>query len=327
MADFDPMDGYLKEAFARMTEGTDPGRVAVSVRERIGSEKERKNGNTMKRTRKLTVLLAAAVLLIVGTIGAGAAQILSRLTVRVRPAEGWEENSPEARSEDNASTELGKSYTQLFTVEQEGDEPYVTLSDEVMTKLLELERETDRNAAHSSAGWIEDGKAYGFDTWKEAADFLDCGVLTSPLLEQPPEQFSNNRISLMYLEGEALGRSENIVSISGQNTVPSLSGDEIVWCDLIVRIPLNAEACGMGFGGAAVPATGEEGAELVTAAHVTPSGIEAQIAAYRWDVLDTSLWYGDAYVLHDSISYMFHTHGESAEAVTAILRAVLDSLE
>ena len=81
------------------------------------------------------------------------------------------------------------------------------------------------------------------------------------------------------------------------------------------------------FGGASVPTAGDDEGEVVVSAHVTPSGIETQIVAYRWKVLDASLWYGDAYFLHDSISYKLHTHGESAEAATAILCAVLDSME
>ena len=293
--------------------GIDPALVEDAAPEKRTAAVRASDGTTGKRKRGIRpgVLLAAAVLLIAGTIGVGADQLLSRLTVRVRPADGWETDSPEARSEENASTELGKSYTQLFTVDQAGDEPYVTLSDEVMTKLDELKQETDVNAHRSGREWIESGMAYGFETWKEAADFFDCGLLTSPLLEQPPEQFHNNQISAIYFDGVSLGKPGSLVNLSGQNFIPSLSGDDIVWCDLFVRIPLNAEACGMGFGGAAVPASGEEEAELITDAYVTPSGIEAQIVAYRWAVLDTSFWYGDAYILHDSISYTLHTHGDS----------------
>ena len=297
----------------------DPALVTEAFPDTAVPENKRRS----RRGLRPAILLAAAVLLLTA-VGAGANEIRSRLAVRLRPADGWEEDSSEKRGEQTVSQELGSDYRHLFTIEQEGAEPCVTLSDEVMAKLSALEQETDRNASRSNEGWIENGMAYGFDTWREAADFLDCGVLTSPLLEQPPEEFRNNRIAVMYLDGESLGRPEKLVNIFGQNPVPSLSGDSPVWCNVSVRIPLNADACGMGFGGVSVPLSDEDGAEILTSAYVTPSGIEAQIVVYRWEHL--AVWNGVAYFLHDSISYMLSLHGESPEAVEAVLRTVLDSM-
>lgn len=313
--------------------GIDPALVEDAAPEK-GAAVSATDGIAGRRKRGIRpgVLLAAAVLLIAGTIGVGADQLLSRLTVRVRPAEGWEAGSPQARTEELTAKELGRGFTQLFTVDQAGDEPYVTLSDEVMAKLGELKQETDVNAHRSGREWIESGMAYGFDTWKEAADFFDCGLLTSPLLEQPPEQFYNNMISAVYFDGVSLGKAGSLVSLKGQNTIPSLSETDTdpergCWCNMYVRIPLNPEACGFGAGGVSVPDS--ETADVRTSEYRTPQGDDVQIVTVTTTEpnLGMNSCSGYAYFMHGSMTYVLDTIGRDAESVTAILRAVLDSLE
>lgn len=282
------------------------------------AEREEKAGVPERKRRfrpAAAALLAAAVLALTAAVGAGAEYITSRLSVRVGDR-AWD------------------GYRHLYDVGQEGLEPYVTLSGEVMDRLRALEQETDRNAHHSAAEMIERGMAYGFDTWREAADFLDCGILTSPLLRQPPERFGNNRIALCYLDGVSLGRPEEIVDLFGQNVVPFTAVDAEIpeketeedWgflCDLTIRIPLNAEACGMGFGGTSVPA--ETSAEVAVSDYRTPQGDEVKIVSVLTDEWRTISC--RAYFLHDSLSYILSASARDRDTAEAVLRAVLDSLE
>ena len=302
----------------------DPGMVEEAGRGINGADSPEKTARPKRRGVKTAVLLAAAVLLLAAAVGAG--DILSRLSVRVRPAEGWEEDSPEAL------TERGYGGKQLFSVNQEGDEPYVTLSDEVMAKLGELKQETDVNAHRSNREWIESGMAYGFDTWKEAAEFFDCGLLTSPLLEQPPEQFYNNQISAIYFDGVSLGKTGSLVNLSGQNFIPSLSQADVdpemgCWCNMWVRIPLNPEACGIGAGGVSVTDSMAENADVQLSEYRTPQGDDVRIVTVSTTEQGQDYCNGYAYFMHDSMTYVLDTGSSDAESVTAILHAVLDSME
>ena len=128
----------------------------------------------------------------------------------------------------------------------------------------------------------------------------------------------------------SLGKPGSLVNLFGQNIIPSLGEPDAetgCWCNMSVRIPLNPEACGFGAGGVTVPDSTAENADVRTSEYRTPQGDDVQIVTVSTTEQGQDYCSGYAYFMHGSMTYVLDTNGSDAESVTAILRAVLDSLE
>lgn len=214
------MDNELKNALAALTEGADAGRVEKAVRERIGREAE--NGTGTGRTlygyrRPVRILLAAVLVVLLSLSGYAAVQKLMTVTL---PEEG--------------------PYDVVVEMPEDAGK-MVVLPEEKRRELQAhvITQEDIKNGTYAE-------KCGRFDTWEEAAAWLDCGLLTSDLLTAREMPWSKDL-------GQPWGNVDLLVNgdvypTLGERTSISLSGT--VYCSLLaedeyarlnVRIPLSGD--------------------------------------------------------------------------------------
>lgn len=306
MADFDSLNDVVKETFSRMTEGTDPGRVAVSVRERIGFEKERNPGHTMRHRKRLTVLLAAAAALILLTTAAAAAvmAVQARMRIETKPPEPVEFRQ-------------GKEEVMVcYDVTMEEHTGSLTLSDGVMAAFESLNPRGEDSETPSQ--YIEEGSVIPFDSWQAAADWLDCGLLVNPDLGTLP-----NKNHALYAEYFCDEESHNRhVSISGTHSYPDAK--EKIHVDAF--IPLNDETWEIYNGGVAVvvhnnPEPGE--AEAVSETLFTSLGDEAALV---FTPADSGFWSITAHFTHEGIIYRVSVWTDDREGGEDVIRRVVEGM-
>ena len=190
-----------------------------------------------RRTRvRLSVLFAAAAVFVLASTAVAAGVIAARFRVSV------------ADPADETAGVFGR-LRELFTVWIEGwNEEFVTLPDDVLETLEGLAVSEPDGSDKYYIG--EDGSIYDsrtaeereaagesllFDNWEDAADFLGCEMLTSPLLSGAGD---GERIELRYNNGDEARPHGGIRSVHLGNTVIR-SGAR---CMTTVVIPLNREA-------------------------------------------------------------------------------------
>ena len=306
MADYDPLDRVMKEAFSHMTEGADPGRVTASVRERIGFEKERKKGNKMKRPKKLTVLLAAAAAVILLTTAAAAAvmAVQARMRIETKPPEPVEFREGE------------EEVMVYYDVKMEEHTGSLILSDEVMAAFEALNPRGEDSTMTTQ--FIEEGSVIPFDNWQEAADWLNCGLLVNPDLGTLPNK--NFTLHADYFFNEKSNNRH--VSVSGAHSYPG--SKEKIHVDAF--IPLSNEAWEIYNGGAGIvihnnPEPDE--AEAVSDTLFTSSGDEATLV---FTPADSGFWNITAHFTHEGIIYRVFVWTNDREGGESVVRRVVEGM-
>ncbi len=306
MADFDPLNNRIKESFSRMTAAADPGRVTAAVREKIGSEKERNTGDRMRRPKKLTVLLAAVLAVILLTTAAAAAVMAVQARMRV------EAKPPEPVDFREGTEEVMVSYD----VKMEEHTGSLILSDEVMAAFEALNPRGEDSTMTSQM--IEEGSVILFDSWQDAADWLDCGLLVNPELEALPNK--NFALHGEYFFDET--NNNRHVSVIGAHSYPG--SKEKIHVDAF--IPLSEEAWEIYNGGTGVvlhnnPDPGE--AETVSDTLFTSLGDEATLG---FTPGDSGVWSIMAHFTHEGIIYRVSVWTNDREGGEAVVRRVVENM-
>ena len=249
------MDKELKKALTELTEGADPGRVENAVRERICREAEcavkprRHTGGYRYPVR--AVLAAVLVFVLAGSVYA-AVQVQKRLTVTL-PEDGpydivMQIPGQTDTEQENAGGIIGMIQEKRREFEDAvRKDPMLTLPEE---KRKELQAHVVTQEDIQNGTYAE--KCGRFDTWEEAAAWLDCGLLTSDLLITS-DLLTAREMPWSKDLGQPWGNVDLVVNgdvypTMGEYTSISLSGT--VHCPLLaeneyarlnVRIPLSGD--------------------------------------------------------------------------------------
>ena len=254
----------------------DPGLLPIE-----GTEPENEDFSKVRRTRtiiRIRTALTAAAVAVFFLASTAAGVIAARFRVSVAdPASVSEE------AEEGGEGVIGR-LRELFTVWiEDWNGAFVTLPDGVLETLEGLAVSDPDRSEKVYLG--EDGSVYDsrtpeerekagesllFDSWEDAADFLGCGMLTSPLLSGAGD---GEKIELGYNNGDEAHRG--IRSVHLWNTVIR-SGAR---CMTSVVIPLNRESVEAYSGGHSTNApdarTGEPGE------WVSGQGFDVLLMPYR----------------------------------------------
>lgn len=323
------MDKELRKALADLGAAADPARTEKAVRKRIAEEEvpaetRRYPGGYQ---RPLRAVLAAAVALVLA--GSVYAAVQKFLTVTL-PEDG--------------------PYDVVVQMPEEAGEMIVLpaekrkeLQAHVLTQEDILEGKTEE-------------KQKRFDTWAEAAAWLDCGLLTSDALTETQQDWGNVRLRVNGAIYPTLGRA---TSLSLYGTVTGALLEKTGWQrgygSLTVTIPLSGEW--ENYGHTMIYRTDriydkdepvvldlnehekQSAGELVTR-YTTASGIQAEIAVLTVPYAQTVYPDGRTpetkmrestevhiYFLHGGILYEFRFSAENAESGVEAAKAVMDSME
>ena len=327
------MDKELRRALTEMTGDADPGRVENAVRDRIcGAE----NPIGTRRIpggyrRPVRAVLAAVMVLMLAMSGYAAVQKLMTVTL---PEEGPYD----------VVVEMPEDAGRMIVLPEEKRkelQAHVVLPEDI------------KNGVYAE-------KERRFDTWTEAAVWLDCGMLTSDLLTEKEREWAKDL-------GQSWGNvnllvNNNVYPTLGERTSINLSGtvycsllaeDEFAW--LSVRIPLSGDWESYGHAVTysldkmyesedAIIADLENHEKTSTDGSVTQyttaSGIRTEIAVLTVPKISTVLKNGIAvgteridsiqihlFFLHEGILYELHFSAPDAESGTETAKAIAESMK
>lgn len=168
---------------------------------------------------RFAAVFAAALLLIAG-VSAGAPY----LSARMRTETAW-----------NTSEGNGEDFIYRMRIEEWNG--FLELSDEVMETLESLEPLDEEVEVHTAAEMIEKGCVIPFDTWSDAAEWLDCGLLVPSQADSQPADY--RRLYVQYLDGS--NRNIRCVNITGSHPAFSSKPYHTRYCHIYAKIPLSEE--------------------------------------------------------------------------------------
>ncbi len=264
----------------------------------------------LRRVRRWAVIAAAAFLLIGGAAAAAPFLLPSaKLKTEVMP-------------EEERSRGDFISLYDVRVVEHEGS---LVLSDAVMADLEALVPQGEESETVSQR--IAEGSAIPFDNWSDAAEWLDCGLLVSPLLGDPP----NENCSLIASWNDGSHRNVRSVYLFGQHLVEGFDGRVMV----SAYIPLNDEAWEIYNAGTAYADHGTDDGpgQPETSGMLTPQGDEVSLVTYKEPGLYRSAtgeeqerWRTQVSFTHGGVLYRVETGGADRVETEAVVCAVLDSM-
>lgn len=283
-------DNDIRQGFERMMADVHPERVENAVRERLaGKEREER-----KRVRFPRAAAVAACVLALTAVSAGAYGIYREIFIQV-------ENDGQF------------DYTAIFAPE-DGQWGTVTLSEEVLAELPAYDKE---QISMSEGRSIYDvGRI--FDTWEDAAEWLDCGMLVSDLFGGIPDNIvfgGDILLTSEYHDGELL-----FAEVIGSNILPDMDA----FCMTAVQIPVGIE---QDYFGHAVSVTGETISSTEVISYTATNGLHAEIAVTYKDYPDGRFVYvAHAFLYHNGLIYDFQLNHEDRETAVTYMKQILDSL-
>ncbi len=266
-------------------------------------------GTPSKRRKirlRFAAVFAAAFLLIAG-VSAGAPYLSARMRTEI------------AR---NTSEDNGEDFIYRMRIEEWNG--FLELSDEVMETLESLEPLDEEVEVHTAAEMIEKGCVIPFDTWSDAAEWLNCGLLVSSQADSQPAEYG--RLHVQYLDGSH--RNIRCVNISGSH--PAFSSDPAYkrYYHIFAKIPLSEETWKIYSGGLSVKFNAlSEPEETV---FLNPLGDEVRLVSVctqpagsygsevRWDV--------SANFIHEGIIYSVRMSCPSREEAEDTVVQVVNSM-
>ena len=283
-------DHELKRAFDTMTENVRPNRVEDRVRKRI-SEK------TDRRRVRIPRAAVVACLLALTAVSVGAYGVFRNVFIQIE------------------NCDIGVfDYTAIFKTDDEmwGN---ITFHDDVLEELPAYDKELI---------FVEEGRSIYdvgkiFDTWEDAAEWLDCGMLVSDLYGGIPDNIvfgGDILLTSQYHDGEL-----QFVEVSGSNTLPE---NMDAFCMTTVQIPfgVNSE-----YFGHAVSLAGESITKTEVFFYTAENGLNAEIAVSYRDYPDGRLVYvATAFLYHKGLTYDFQLNHEDRDTAIAYMKQILDSL-
>lgn len=318
------MDKELKKALTELTEGADPGRVEEAVRERIGKVE---NGTGTGwiwygYRRPVRILLTAVMVLLLSVSVYAAVQKLMTVTL----------------------PEEGPSDVVVEILEDAGK--MVVLPEEKRKELQAhvITQEDIKNGTYAE-------KQREFDTWEDAAAWLDCGLLTSDLLTEAEGEWGEVRLRVYGDVYPELGKQSS-VSLIGTAECPLLLDASVM---LTMTIPLSGdwknygtntiyitdkvyepdETVGLNLNEHEKVSTGEQVIQ-----YTTVSGISAEIAVVTVPkaraILEDGKVVGTEYhdstwihmnFLHEGILYELQFSAPDAESGTETAKTIAESMK
>jgi hypothetical protein len=284
--------------------GIDPALVEDAAPEK-GAAVSASDGIAGRRKRGIRpgVLLAAAVSVILLTTAAAAGVFSGRMRVRIYTEEENEK--------------LGGIRNEVYRMVLDDWSGYAVLPEDVMETLRGLRQPASdlygRDDHRSARVKADAGELLLFDSWNEAAQWLDCGMLTHdwPLSENMPYG-----VEVWYNNGEGYRGIEN-VGIHGQFAAPDFR------FFLTAMIPLNEEAVGIYNGGLATyKAYGYP--EVVTEEWISPQGFETTIVTTTDGARGG--WMSNAHFILNGVVYRISVFDPDFDTAIAYVREVVEGL-
>ncbi|MBR5445994.1 MAG: hypothetical protein IKV57_07720 [Clostridia bacterium] len=284
------MKEKIKNAFDRMTADADPGKVQTAVLAETGRETQQFRRTPAKKILR-TAAVCAAVLVLSVTVYAAAAKYLS-VTIPENGAYDYLVNVSDASG---GTARVDKK------------------------ALEELEALAITQKDIEAGNWV----SRTFETWTEAADFLDCGLLVSDLLTGDDTEWGKVTLTA-YADSE--GKLATLSLTGGC----SIAGAE-ERCTVIANIPLDAWGerydLVMGYG-----EDTHSGRTTETMEYITPTGIRTEIV----DVVSLSLdeegstirvYDTTLHIFHEGILYQISIGGRHTESQAELAKAIADSMK
>lgn len=318
------MDKELKKALMELTEGADPCRVEEAVRERIAKEEHPAETRQIPSGYRypVRILLTAAMVLLLSVSVYAAVQKM--LTV-ILPEEGSYD----------VMVQVPEDAGDMIVLPEEKREQ---LQAHVLTQEDILTGRTQEKQKH-------------FNTWEEAAVWLDCGLLASDLLTEAEGEWGEVRLRVYGDVYPELGKQSS-VSLIGTAECPLLLDASVM---LTMTIPLSGdwknygtntiyitdkvyepdETVGLNLNEHEKVSTGEQVTQYTTA-----SGIPVEIAVLTVPKARAVLEDGKAvgtefrnstevhvYFLHEGILYELQFSAPDAESGTETAKAIAESMK
>lgn len=290
-------DRKIREAFLYLTENSDAERVEENVRRKLV---ERETPERHHRRFPKAALAAACVLLVLA-VSAGAYAVYQNLHIYVRD----DGHGP---------------YTVMFHFRGEETE-MAELSDEVLAEIMENCKKKDGESNEDFYA-----RRIKFAAWEEAAEWLDCGMLTSDLLGEPVQNTvwgADILISASIDEGEVYS-----VNVWGTNYLPDK--EDLGLCYTEVTIPVSEELRQLvmaGLVGKSADLTGVPEGETEVISYHAENGLSAEIAVTYIDRPDNRFAYtANAFVLHKGIMYDFSLSDTDGNTALQYMKHIIDSL-
>ena len=283
-------DLELKNAFLLLTAGADGEKTAAMVRSRLPEYRHR----TEKKYCRAALIILAAGLLAVSVCAYG---ILRKSTASIDfTSDGY-----------------------YFNADFSGitDQSAVKLSRKVLSALPDYSGEGLTSYNPHDVGKI-------FDSWQDAADWLDCGILTSDIITSDCIPNLNGEIVLVSIySGDTLTN----VSLHGTTMIK----DHDAYCKISIVIPQSPLLDGMSlFQGYGYAVGGkEDNAETVMIEYTTSGGdvLEIPVTPPRCTGSDTDGYTAYAHFVSGGIIYSFGVCSSNAEQSVDILLQILEDLK
>ena len=283
-------DNEIRNAFDRMTETVHPERVEDAVRERLSAKEKQ------RRIRFPRAVVAAACVLALTAVSAGAYGVY-RKNVGIRLG---------SEIDDVYISDAQLSYEVSYGVE---DNEQVVFADEKIKEFLNYERQAGKTIS-------EVGKK--FSTWEEAAEWLDCGLLTSNLLDKPSAEHSSEGKVAFAVHSAQNGEPFYAV-VTGTSDLPL--GE--YYCNMSVLFPLS-EQCGNKTYAVA------RGEVVDMISYAAKNGLSAEIIVTEKpkEIMRRTEYLVEGYIYHSGLMYTFQL-SDSTDKDTAVtyMKQILDSLE
>jgi len=280
----------LKKAFLLLTAGADSDKTTEMVMIRLSDNPRR----SAKKYYRAAVILLAAALLAVSVYAYG--------TFRKHTA-----------SIDFASSEyyFNANFSEI------ADQSPVKLPRRVLSSLPDYSGEGLTSYEPHDVGRC-------FDTWEEAADWLDCGILTSDLITSDCiKNLSGEIVLVSVYSGETL----TSVSLIGTSMIK----DSDAYCKVSIVIPQSPLLDGMKlFEGYGYAVGGKnDDAETVMMEYTTSGGdiLEIPVTPPRGNGSDYDGYTAYAHVVSGGIIYSFGVCSSNAEQSADILFEILEDLK
>lgn len=292
-------DHDIATAFSNITSSADGSRTANMVRMRINaSEKQR---NVMFGRKCL--IAACLVFLLILTVGAYT--IHRSLSIKV----------PDAGPFDYVmEVKLDEEQTDSHSEEM------LTLSDAIIAELENYRYDVSSGKSIYDVGRI-------FDSWEEAAHWLNCGILTSEMLGDIPENVTWGGeivlISIYSSDGEL-----RCVQLTGTNAIIGKDAS----CMTTVIIPLSGEWEQYGAAASFDARINEDGVlelpegqpsdSMRVSSFTTACGNQAQIAVVK----SRNVYNATGYFVENSIIYSFSVSHEEETTATDLVKQIIESI-
>jgi hypothetical protein len=158
-----------------------------------------------------------------------------------------------------------------------------------------------------------------FETWEDAAEWLDCGMLVSDLFGGIPDNIvygGDILLTSQYHDGEL-----QFAEVCGSNILPE---NMDAFCMTTVQIPVGIE---QEYFGHAVSLAGESITKTELFFYTASNGLEAEIAVTYKDYPDGRFVYvAHAFLYHNGLIYDFQLNHEDRDTAITCMKQILDSL-